>query len=139
MTNAPTNLDDARELKAAGLRLNLPLEHRTFSQEYSEHWFGLMEARTRFMIAVLEFSGGVRSGSPGKWKLAKRRLGALSSAIRTATRSSANSVATLYRRFSNPNEMGMNAEYSQRFSSTEPCPSLSVGKAQSTRSMPGRR
>jgi hypothetical protein len=59
------------------LPVNLPLEHRTFSDEYSEHWFGLIEAHARFMVAVTDYCDGARSGSLGKWKLLRRRFAAL--------------------------------------------------------------
>jgi hypothetical protein len=84
MTKPPeiTDLDDARFLKRAGLPLDLPLTHREFSREYSEHWLGLMNAHSRFTIAVLEYSEGARSGSSGKWKLVKRRFGDVRKAMR---------------------------------------------------------
>jgi hypothetical protein len=83
MTKPPTitDLDDARFLKRAGLPLDMPLKHREFSHEFTEHWFALMNAHTHFMIAVLEFSDGARSGSPRKWRLVKRRLGELRKAM----------------------------------------------------------
>jgi hypothetical protein len=76
-----TNLNDARELKSVGLPPNLPLVRKEFSREYSEHWIDLMNAHAKFMIAVREFSDGARIGSPGKWRLVKRRLDSLHKAM----------------------------------------------------------
>jgi hypothetical protein len=73
-TPAVTQLDDARVLKKLGAPLTMAIERREFSQEYSERWFALMNAHTRFMIAVREYSDGPRAGSPGKWRLVRRRL-----------------------------------------------------------------
>lgn len=83
MTTPPTvtTLADARELKAAGLPPNIPLEHREFSREYTKHWFGLHRAQSNFVTAVKEYSDGARAGSPGKWQLLKRRLASLCKAM----------------------------------------------------------
>jgi hypothetical protein len=70
-----TNIDDARFLKRGGLPLNTAVQHRTFSEEYSEHWVRLMQAHSKFMGAVLDYTE--HSGSPRKWKGVKRRLRAL--------------------------------------------------------------
>jgi hypothetical protein len=78
-----TDLDDARQLKRAGLPIDLPLTHREFSRAYSAHWFDLMNAHAHFTVAVREFSDGARQGSPGKWKLVKRRLAGLSNAMQS--------------------------------------------------------
>ncbi|MEY9594427.1 hypothetical protein ABIA06_006718 [Bradyrhizobium yuanmingense] len=75
------NIADARILKARGLPLDLPIEEATFSLEYSRHWFRLMEAHSTFMNAINEYAAGPRAGSPGKWKLAKRRLAGLDGAM----------------------------------------------------------
>jgi len=72
-----TKLEDARALKRVNLPLNLPVEHRTFSAGYSEHWLDLMNAHGSFMSAVIEYADGPRAGSPGKWRLVGRRLDAL--------------------------------------------------------------
>jgi hypothetical protein len=72
-----TRLEDARVLRKMGAPLNIPIEYREFSREYSEHWFDLQNAHSKFMIAVYEFSDGPRAGSPGKWRLVKRRFVAL--------------------------------------------------------------
>lgn len=81
MAIKPTNLNDARELKRAGLPTNLPLTHQTFSQDYSEHWFLLMATYSKFMVAVHEYSDGPRAGAIGQWKLVKRRFNSLSEAM----------------------------------------------------------
>jgi hypothetical protein len=82
MTNTPTNLDDARELKSVGLPVNLPLEHREFSAEYSEHWLALLKAKTDFVIAVRRYSdGGPRAATARQWKLLKRRFASLTKAM----------------------------------------------------------
>jgi hypothetical protein len=83
MTKPPavTSLNDARELKAAGLPVNIPLEHRTFGLEYSEHWFSLLRAKTNFAIAVRIYSDGPRAGSAGQWKSVKRRFGGIIKAV----------------------------------------------------------
>jgi hypothetical protein len=75
-----TDIEDARALKAMNLPLDLPVDHRTFSPEYTRHWFGLMDAHGRFVQAVSEFSVGARAGSRGKLKLVRRRLTALDAA-----------------------------------------------------------
>jgi hypothetical protein len=81
MTSKPTKLDDARELKRAGLPLNTPLEHRTFSQEYSEHWFRLLITLREFMVAAGKFCDGPR-GNAGRWNSLKRRFGGFRNALR---------------------------------------------------------
>jgi hypothetical protein len=86
MATKPTNLNDARDLKRAGLPLNLPLEHRTFSQDYSRHSLGLMAAYGRFMVAVHGYSDGPRAGAVGQWKLVKRRFVSLNHAMRDSDR-----------------------------------------------------
>jgi hypothetical protein len=73
MTNI-TRLQDARVFKKKGWPLNMPVEERTFSKEYSNHWFDLMNAYGRFMIATREYSDGTRAGSLGQWRRVKRRL-----------------------------------------------------------------
>jgi hypothetical protein len=85
MKNSPivTDLDDARQLRRAGLPIDLPLTHREFSREYSVHWFDLMSAHVRFMIAVRKFSDGPRTGTPSQWKLVKRGLKGLSRAMQS--------------------------------------------------------
>jgi hypothetical protein len=55
----------------------LVVEQRTFSEDYSRHWFALMNAQGYFMKAMLEYGHGPRAGSPGKWRLAKRRFATL--------------------------------------------------------------
>src|ERR1700730_14269837 len=60
-----------------GKPLDMPVEDRSFSEEYSQHWVALMNAHDRFMITVSEYSGGPRAGSVGKWKLVKRRFAGL--------------------------------------------------------------
>ena len=72
-----TRLEDARALKAMNLPLNMPVEKRKFSLEYSNHWVDLMNAHTDFMNAVGEYIQGPRAGTQGKWKLIRRRLTAL--------------------------------------------------------------
>jgi hypothetical protein len=84
MTNSTivTDLDDARRLKRAALPIDLPLTHRQFSREYSVHWFDLMNAHNRFMIAMRKYSDGPRTGTPNQWKLVKREFNGVSKAIR---------------------------------------------------------
>jgi hypothetical protein len=76
MTNLPaiTKLDDARELKRAGLPVGMPIVRKEFSREYSEHWIPLMNAYTHFMIAMRKHS---ESPNPtiSKWRKVKRALG----------------------------------------------------------------
>jgi hypothetical protein len=86
MASKPTNLNDARDLKRAGFPLTLPLEHRTFSEEYSKHWFHLMATYGKFMVAVHGYSGGPRAGAAGQWKLVKRRFASLNHAMRDGDR-----------------------------------------------------
>ena len=69
-----TRLADARQLQRLQLPLKTPVEDRTFSRDYSQHWVGLMNAHGEFLSAVLE--------SPGKWRLIRRRLEALEEAAR---------------------------------------------------------
>src|SRR5437016_13926954 len=75
-----TSIGDARALKAANLPLNLPVEHRPFSREYTRHWVRLMDAHGAFVRAINDYVAGPRAGSPGKWKLVRRRLTALDAA-----------------------------------------------------------
>lgn len=82
MSTKPTELGDARELKRVGFPLNTPLEHRTFSQKYSEHWFCLMTAQAKFVVAVRKFSDGPRAGNAGQWKSLKRRFDGVINALR---------------------------------------------------------
>lgn len=77
-----TQLEHARALKRMNVPLNTPVEERTFSLEYSDHWFRLMDAHDGFAQAVSEYVAGARAGSPGKWKLMRRRLTALDEAAR---------------------------------------------------------
>jgi hypothetical protein len=72
-----TNIEDARALKAENLPLDLPVEHRTFSPEYTRHWVRLMDAHGSFVRAINDYVAGPRAGSLGKWKLVRRRLTAL--------------------------------------------------------------
>jgi hypothetical protein len=74
-----TNIEDARALKAVNLPLNLQVEHRTFSREYTRHWVRLMNAHGAFERAIEDYTAGPRAGSLGKWKLLRRRLDALES------------------------------------------------------------
>ena len=75
MTDKPiTSLEDARHLKRAGLPLNMPVEKRTFSQKYSEHWFALMDAHGRFMLAVHKFAD---DQTAVRWWSVQRRYVAL--------------------------------------------------------------
>jgi hypothetical protein len=75
-----TDIEDARFLKAANLPLNLRIKQRTFSLKYSRRWVDLMKAHTAFVRAVNKYTAGARAGSPGKWKLMRRRLTALDQA-----------------------------------------------------------
>jgi hypothetical protein len=81
MASKPTDLNDARKLKRAGSPSNLALTHRTFSQDYSEHWFRLMATYNKFMVAVHGYSDGPRAGAVGQWKVVKRRFNSLSEAM----------------------------------------------------------
>ena len=75
MTDKPiTSLEDARHLKRAGLPLNMPVEKRTFSQKYSEHWFALMDAHGRFMLAIHKFAD---DQTAVRWWSVQRRYVAL--------------------------------------------------------------
>lgn len=77
-----TKLEHARALKQMKMPLETPVEERTFSAEYTGHWVHLMDAYDEFMRAVNEYTTGTRAGSPGKWKLIRRRLVALDQAFR---------------------------------------------------------
>jgi len=77
-----TRLADARQLQRLQLPLKTPVEDRTFSRDYSQHWVGLMNAHGEFLSAVLEYSEGSPAGSSGKWRLIRRRLEALEEAAR---------------------------------------------------------
>jgi hypothetical protein len=123
-----TDLDDARQLERAGLPIDLPLTHREFSRAYSAHWFDLMNAHAHFAVAVHEFSDGARQGSPGKWKLVKRRLAGLSKAMQSCDAF----VGKLSGNVNPPafkNKMGTNATYSRHSLSTARCRSQNIGKA----------
>jgi hypothetical protein len=77
-----TDLSAFRELKKMGAPLNTPVEHRKFSRAYSECWFALNNARIKFLAAMSEYAAdGSRTGSAGKWKLVRRRLGEIRKAI----------------------------------------------------------
>src|SRR5437879_312417 len=71
-----TKLKDAKALKKMGAPLNTPVEQREFSKEYSKHWFALMKAHDRFMLAVGEYADddSPLAGTPGMWRLLRGRL-----------------------------------------------------------------
>jgi hypothetical protein len=75
------DLDDARQLKRADLPIDLPLTHREFSRAYSAHWFDLMNAHVRFIVAMRKYFDGPRAGTPSEWKLVKRRFDGISKAM----------------------------------------------------------
>jgi hypothetical protein len=77
-----TKLEHARAFKQMNMPLNTPVEQRIFSAEYTRRWVHLMAANSEFMQAVDEYTTGTRAGSPGKWKLMRRRLIALDQAFR---------------------------------------------------------
>lgn len=77
-----TKLEHARAFKQMNMPLNTPVEERTFSAEYTRHWLRLMDAHGDFVQAVNDYTTGARAGSPGKWKLMRRRLAALDQAFR---------------------------------------------------------
>ena len=52
-----TNLQQARELKAAGLPLNLEVETRHWSRKTSELMFGVDKAQDKFLDQVMKYSG----------------------------------------------------------------------------------
>ena len=83
MTDDITKLENARVLKQMGAPLDTPVEERVCSLDYSRHWFALMDARDKFMVAVGEYAGSSpRAGSPCKWRLVRRRHTALDKAAR---------------------------------------------------------
>jgi hypothetical protein len=79
MTNTPdiTKLDDARDLKRAGLPVGLPIVRKEFTREYSEHWIPLMNAHAHFMIAMRKYSEEPKP-TISKWRKVKRALGLIS-------------------------------------------------------------
>jgi hypothetical protein len=81
-TTMLTKLEHARAFKQMKMPLNTPVEQRIFSAEYTRHWCRLMDAHDEFMQAVNEYTTGARAGSPGRWKLIRRRLVALDQAFR---------------------------------------------------------
>jgi hypothetical protein len=76
-TNPITRLADTRVLKKMGMPVNMPVERKFFSEDYSSHWLGLQNAHCRFMIAVHEHGNGPRAESLGKWRLIERRFARL--------------------------------------------------------------
>lgn len=76
-----TKLEHARVFKQMKMPLNTPVEQRTFSAEYTRRWLRLMDAHDEFMRTVSEYTTGARAGSPGKWKLMRRKLVALDQAF----------------------------------------------------------
>jgi hypothetical protein len=58
-----TKLEHARVFKKAGLPLDMQVEERMFSKEYTKHWFALMKAHHKFRIALNEAVAGPRAGS----------------------------------------------------------------------------
>jgi hypothetical protein len=52
-----TNIQQARELKAAGLPLNLEVETRHWSRKTSELMFGVDKAQGKFLDKVMRYSG----------------------------------------------------------------------------------
>jgi hypothetical protein len=77
-----TKIEDARSLKTMKLPLNLPIEDRTFSEEYSKNWFALYGAYEQFIVAVHDHAVGPRAGSFGKFRLLQRRFVALHKQMR---------------------------------------------------------
>ncbi|UPK33131.1 hypothetical protein IVB18_33610 [Bradyrhizobium sp. 186] len=69
-------LEDARLLKPMKMALNIPIEQRTFSAEYSRHWVRLMDAQSAFIQAVDKYTTGRRAGLLSTWKLMRRKLDA---------------------------------------------------------------
>jgi hypothetical protein len=55
-----TKLEHARAFKQMQMPLNTPVEQRTFSAEYTRHWFHLMAVHYEFMQAVNEYTTGTR-------------------------------------------------------------------------------
>jgi hypothetical protein len=69
-----TDLSAVRVLKKMGAPLNTPVE---FSRAYSERWFALNDAHTKFLTAIDEYTSDGSCTSARKWKLVRRRLGEL--------------------------------------------------------------
>jgi len=64
-----TKLEHARELKQVKMPLNMQVEERTFSLDYTKHWEGLMNSHGDFMRAVYQYTTGTHAGLPanGSW------------------------------------------------------------------------
>src|ERR1700722_4989718 len=82
MTNPPTitSLDDARELKRAGLPVGLPIVTKEFSGEHSEHWIPLMNAYTNFMVVMHKYCDDP-DRTISKWRKVKRAFGRIGKEI----------------------------------------------------------
>ena len=75
---AITDITDARYFKRKGLPLNSPVEHGTFSKEYSRHWVRLQKAYDELCGAMLAFiEASEHDVSFPKWKAFKRGVKAL--------------------------------------------------------------
>jgi hypothetical protein len=74
MSDTITRLRDARVFKKLGKPLNMPVEERTFSKEYTKHWYALNKAHDKFTIAIKNYSDGPRAGSSGAWRLVARHF-----------------------------------------------------------------
>jgi hypothetical protein len=61
-------------IKKIGVRLDTPVEDRTFSAEYTKLWTALTKAHHDFMFAVSQYVTGPRSGSRGAGRLFQRRF-----------------------------------------------------------------
>ena len=74
-----TSIQDARFLKRAGLPLNTPVKHRTFSAGYSHRWFKMLRANQRFVLALIKY--GESDGHEGAWRKVERALEKFVSAV----------------------------------------------------------
>jgi hypothetical protein len=139
MTNPPdiTKLDDARDLKRAGLPVGLPIVRKEFTREYSEHWIPLMKAHAHFVIAMREFSDRARQGSPGKWKLVKRRFDGLSKAMLSCDAFVGKLGGNVDPPVFKSEQDGARMRHSLGIPYRTICPSPNTGKAQLRRLMTG--
>jgi hypothetical protein len=55
MSKKVTNISDAKALKQLGAPLNMSVEQRTFSLEYSKRWFEMLKRNRRLLVRLIEY------------------------------------------------------------------------------------
>lgn len=80
--NAIVNIKDAKALKRMGAPLNTPVRTVQFSPAYEKRWLALNKAKYLFEVAIYKYLKDGKNTSMTLWRLVKRRLRGLLSAIK---------------------------------------------------------